>query len=71
MKKYNENLCGKTRIPDAFEEGSYGEEPIILERKVDAVLKLLRINKSPGGGKTVMELFQATEPGSVKILTRL
>lgn len=58
-------------MPDAFEEGSCGGKSIILERKVDAALKVLGINKSPGGGKTVMELFQATEPGPVKTLTTL
>lgn len=33
-------------MPGAFEEGSCGEEPVILEREMDAVLKVLGINKS-------------------------
>lgn len=50
MGKYNENCVGETSMPDVFEEGSCGEEPVILERNVDTALKVLGINKSPRGG---------------------
>lgn len=43
----------------------------IPESKVKAALEELGRNKSPGADGIPIELFQATESGSVKILTRI
>ena len=57
-------------MADSFEEDSYEEEPVILESKIKADVKVLGRNKSPGVNGISIELFQATETESVKILTR-
>lgn len=58
-------------MTDSFEEDSYEEEPIILESKVKAALKILGRNKSPGVDGISMELLQATETKSAQILMRI
>ena len=57
-------------MTDSFEEESNNEEPIILESEAKAPLKELRRNKSPEISGIPIELFQATETESVKILRR-
>lgn len=47
------------------------KKPILLESKVKPSMKVLGVNKSPGVDKILIELFQAKETESVKILTRL
>ena len=48
-KQYTENLYRRDkRMTDTFEEDSYEEEPVILESEVQAPLKVLGRNKSPG-----------------------
>lgn len=58
-------------MTDTFEKNSYEEEPVILESTVNAALKVLGRNKSPGIDGIPIELFQATETESVKILIRI
>ena len=57
-------------MTDTFGD-SYEEEPVILEGEVKDALKLPERNKVPGVGGTWIELLQATETESVKILTRI
>ena len=71
-KQYTEDVHrGDKRVTDSFKEDSYEEESIILESEVKAALKVLGRNKSPGVNGILIELFQATETDSVKILTRI
>ena len=57
-------------MTDAFTEDSTDEELGILESEVKVVLKVLGRNVTGVDG-TLIELFQATEAESVKILTRI
>lgn len=58
-------------MTDTFEEDSFNKEPVILEKEVKGVLKVLGRNKTPGVDGIVTELFQATETEFVKSLTRI
>ena len=57
-------------MTDTCEDDSYEEDPVILESKVKAALKVLGRNKSPRVDGIAIELFEARETESVKILTR-
>ena len=60
-KQCTENLCRRNeKMTDTFEGGFCGEEPVILGTEVRAVLKVLGRNRSPGGDRILIELFQAT-----------
>lgn len=58
-------------MTDTFEEHSYMEEPMIPETEVKATQKVLRTSKSLRLYVILMGLFQATETGSVNILTMI
>lgn len=69
-KRCKENRCRRDkRTADALEEGSYEEDPVVLERKVNAALKVLGRNKSPA--VCGIELGEAVEPGAVQVLTEI
>ena len=54
----------------SFQEESYDKVPAVLESKGKAALKALRRNKLSRSG-ILIELFQAKETDSVKILMRI
>ena len=58
-------------MTDTSEEDFYEEPPIVLDSKMKVSLIVLGRNKSPGIDGIPIELFQATETESEKILTRL
>ena len=58
-------------MTDSFEEESYDEEPAILESEVKTTQKAHRRNILPGLDGLPIELFQVTDTGSVKILSRI
>ena len=58
-------------MANPFENVPYDEEPAVLESEMKAALKALEINKSPEVDGILIELFQATETESVKILMKM